>query len=699
MASNGKHLRVGVDIGGTFTDLIVIDDATGRILAAKVLTTPDDPAGGVLAGLAKVLASDGTEQSQAFEPINTIVHGTTLATNAIIERKGARTALLTTRGFRDILETGKELRYDLYDTAIEFPEPLVSRRLRVPVAERTRYDGQVLEPLDEVETRRAVESLLALGIESLAICFLHAYANPTNERRAAELARELASELPISLSSEVLPEIGEFGRASTTAANAYVQPIVRRYLGHLEQTLTGSGFAGAFFIMSSSGGSLSLPSARDFPVKLVESGPAAGASIASFYAQLAGEDLLGLDMGGTTAKISLVKDGQPARAMDFEVAHVRRFQKGSGLLLKVPAIDLIEIGAGGGSIAHVNQLGLLAVGPESAGAQPGPACYGRGGERPTVTDADLVLGYLNADYFLGGEMRLSPGIASAAIERDVARPLGLSTVEAARSVYEVVNANMANAVSVYTAEKGVDVRDFTLFAFGGAAPAHAWDVARTLHIGRVLVPGSAGVLSALGCILSPISFDFAVGYMRELNRVDWNYLNGAIEAMERQGRELLEQAGVGADDVRVIRTGDMRYLGQRYEVNFVLPAGRLSSADVPIMEEAFYASYREQYGREIREVPVEAVTWRVTVAGPRPEANLRAAGQGVARAASKGRRDVFFSEVGGFVDCAVYDRYALGPGAGFDGPAVVEDRESTAIIPPRARVRVDDWGTLVIELG
>ena len=526
-----RHTAIGVDIGGTFTDVILVDERTRGVYSAKVLTTPEQPAQAVVTAIAQVLGKVGEQH----DSIRTIVHGTTLATNAIIERKGARTALLATRGFRDALETATELRYDLHDLFIEFPEPLVPRHCRIGVTERTRFDGTVIATLAEGEVRDALRALDGEAIEAVAICFLHAYANPANEEVAASAIRAERPHLSVSLSSRVLPEIGEYGRVSTTVANAYVQPLMSRYLAELSEALKERGSRGAFFVMSSSGGTLSLDLAREFPVRLVESGPAAGVSIAThFAAQLGIPDILAFDMGGTTAKISLITDGRPTRTSELEVARVRRFQKGSGLLIKAPAVDLIEIGAGGGSIGRVDALGLLSVGPDSAGAEPGPACYGAGGTAATVTDADLLLGYLNADYFLGGKMRLYPAQAAAAVDQQVGKPLGVDPTRAARSIYEVVNDNMANAALVYAAEQGIDLRTFTLLAFGGAAPAHACDVAQRLGISAIRVPFAAGVLSALGCLASPVSFDFVFGYMRELNLVDWASVNTRFAALEKR---------------------------------------------------------------------------------------------------------------------------------------------------------------------
>jgi len=697
MRAGERTISIGVDIGGTFTDVVLIEQGTRTVVSSKVLTTPSKPEQAVLDAIDAVLS----RSPHGYDAVRTYVHGTTLATNAIIERKGACTGLLTTQGFRDSLETASELRYELYDPFIEFPEPLIPRYLRLGVAERTQFDGVILSPTNTDAVAAAIDEMLAAGVESVAVCFLHAYANPANELAAAKVIAAAHPDLSVSLSSRVLPEIGEYARTSTTAANAYVRPLVARYLTDLVQMLLERGSKGAFFVMSSSGGTLSLELAREFPVRLVESGPAAGVSIAAHYAtELDKPNLLSFDMGGTTAKISLVQGGVPTRTNELEVARVRRFHKGSGILLKAPAIDLIEIGAGGGSIARVDALGLLAVGPQSAGADPGPVCYGRGGTAPTVTDADLVLGYLDADHFLGGTMRLEREQALAAIEQHIGRPLGLDALAAARSVFSVVNDSMANAAAVYAAEQGIDLRDYTLLAFGGAAPTHAWDVARRLGINEVRVPFAAGVLSALGCLASPVSFDFVVGYMRELAQVNWAYINARFVALEAEGRELLTQAGI-AEGIAVSFSADMRYFGQRYEVNVALPIGPLDETLLPTLHDAFYAAYRQHYGRDIREVPVETVSWRLNVSGPRPKLDVEWPSHAIRGSVPvpKGEREVYFLDAQQPLPCPVYERVALAIGTQFVGPAVVEDHESTSIVPPGASATVDDAQMLVINLG
>ena len=594
-----------------------------------------------------------------------------------------------------------ELRYDLYDLFIRFPEPLVPRRRRVGVRERTTYDGTVHAPLDAGDIAAALKAPDAEDIEAVAVCFLHSYANPGNERAARDAIRSINTGVPITLSSDVLPEIGEYGRVSTTVANAYVQPLIDRYLGALDNALSDKGSAGAFFVMGSNAGTLSLDVARQYPVRLVESGPAAGVSIAAHYARkLDTSHLLSFDMGGTTAKISLVTNFEPTRTTDLEVARVERFQKGSGLLLKAPAVDLIEIGAGGGSIANVDELGLIAVGPESAGSSPGPACYGQGGTMATVTDADVILGYLNPDYFLGGKMRLDRQKSQTAIESTVAKALDVPVEQAAANIFAVVNDNMANAAAVYSAEQGIDLRRYELLAFGGAAPVHAWDVARRLGIAKVRIPFAAGVLSALGCLTSPMSFDFVFGYMRELDQVDWQHVNDRFRELEAQGRRQLADAGT-TDGVSVGLSADMRYYGQRYEVTVPLSPSDLTEAGVGSIRDKFYGAYRDYYGRKIADVPVETVSWRMTVSGPRPDLDINWSGResSAADAAIKSERQVFFPNSERPTNCAVYERSELPVGAGIKGPTIIEDHESTTVVPSGAKLHVDNERMLVLDIS
>ena len=707
--------RLGVDIGGTFTDLVVIDDATGTARVGKVLTTAKDPAHGVEEGIHALLDEAGVRS----DAVRAVVHGTTLATNALIERKGAKTALLTTEGFRDALEIRREGRYDMYDLFIDPPPPLVPRHLRREVPERLLADGSILKTLDEAAARRALAELAREGVEALAICLLHAYVNPTHERRLSEIAREVSPGLSVSCSSEVVPEIREYERASTTCANVYVAPLMARYLEDLERRLAALGIDGQLYIMQSSGGTALPPLARRLPVRLVESGPAAGALAAAQAARERHEPkLLSFDMGGTTAKACVIDDGVPLVGREFEVARADRFKKGSGLPIRVPVIELIEIGAGGGSIARVDRMGLLKVGPDSAGADPGPACYTLGGRHPTVTDADLLLGYLDAEFFLGGRMRLDREAAHRVVGEHVARRLGLDVTGAAWGIHRVVNENMAAAARIHGIERGRDLRQYPLFAFGGAGPVHCWQVAKILKVPRILIPFGAGAMSAYGLLAAPLAFDFVRTGRQRLDRADWPAINRLFAEMEEEGRALLARAGVAPADIHISRIAEMRHAGQGHEVECAMPLGALSTESLPTITASFENAYRALYHRLPHGVPIEALNWRLTVSGPQPGTGLSGRSEpgralirppsvhasrtaptttGSARA-TKGARQAYFAEVGGFVETPVYDRYALHAGAEFAGPAIVEERESTAVVGPGARCRVDDGFGLVVEI-
>ncbi|HWP76533.1 MAG TPA: hydantoinase/oxoprolinase family protein [Methylomirabilota bacterium] len=682
-----------MDIGGTFTDVVLVR-GTGQVKTAKVLTTPHEPERAVLEGIAKVLAEEAVTAGRVAR----LIHATTLATNAIVERKGCRTAMLTTTGFRDVLETRNELRYDLYDLFLDLPPAVVPRFLRIPVDERIRYDGKVLRAPEPVELEQTVQRLVAEQVDSVAVCFIHAYANPENEQRVGEMLRKHLPGLAVSLSSEVLSEIGEYGRFSTTAINAYVQPLVARYLERLSGTLEADGFKGAFTVMASSGGTMPLATAKRFPVRLVESGPAAGvhaASAAGVALQI--PRLLSLDIGGTTAKMCVIQDGKANWTTDFEVARLSRFKKGSGLTLKVPSVDLIEIGAGGGSIARVNALGLIEVGPDSSGSDPGPACYGLGGDFATVTDADVLLGYLNPANFLGGEMRLDSAAAERAVMKAIGAPLRMDVRRAAYGINSIVNENMANAARVYTAERGIDIRSFTLFAFGGAGPVHACGVAERLGISVVIVPPAGGVLSAIGCVLAPMAFDMVRGFKCDLDGADFARANGLLAGMVEEGRSLLQQAGF-TRGVVVEASADMRFAGQRSEVNVPLRRLTLPASSARIIDRDFRAVYRARYGRDVPEVKPEFVNLRVTVRGPGHRGRLRPpVPRREARVSGpSSRRPMFFEPRRGFVDCPAYERAALVKGQRITGPAVVEDRDSTAVVPPRWTATTDHVGNLVL---
>ncbi len=690
--------RIGVDIGGTFTDLVLVDEATGAVSVGKLLTTPKEPAQAVEQGVVTLLQDAG----RAPASVVALIHGTTLATNALIERKGAKTGLLTTAGFRDALEIGREGRYDMYDLFIDPPPPLVPRHLRLEVAERILADGSVLAPLESSSAREAIGALLRQGVETIAISLLHSYRNPVHEIELAVLVSEMAPGLPVSRSSDIVPEIREFERTSTTVANVYVMPIMARYIEELERKLRELGLPGKFYIMLSSGGIATPETAKRAPIRLVESGPAAGALAAARLARQAGEPrMLSFDMGGTTAKACVIDGGEPLVAREFEVARADRFKKGSGLPIRVPVIEMIEIGAGGGSVARIDSLGLLKVGPDSAGADPGPACYALGGREPTVTDADLVLGYLDPDFFLGGRMRLDVEAARRAIETRVAQPLDVSLTEAAWGIHRVVNENMAAAARIHGIERGKDLRAYPLFAFGGAGPVHAWQVGRVLKVPRVLLPFGAGAISAYGLLVAPLAFDFVRTAPQPLDAADWERVNELFAEMEAEGRAILSGAGVPDPEIRFRRSAEMRYVGQGHEVEVAVPSGRLGAGSLGTVTEGFEAAYRALYSRTPLGVAIEALNWRVVVSGPPPDLSFEAAvppaATGSSRSMIKKTRPAYFPERRGYVETPVYDRYQLPVGARFDGPAIIEERESTTVIGPGASVLVDARRTLIAE--
>jgi len=691
VAPSGRG-RVAVDIGGTFTDLVLLEN--GRIAAtAKTPTTNDDPSRAVAAGVVRLLGG------RAPEAVAEIVHGTTLVSNALIERKGARSGLVTTAGFRDVLGIAREQRYDLYDLSLEMPTPLIRRRQRWEVTERVLADGTVDRALDPDEVRRIARRMRRERVESVAICLLHAYRYADHERRVGELLAEELPDVPVSLSSDVAPELGEFVRTSTVVANAYVRPILDRYLRTLERRLKQLGIDAPLYIMLSTGGLAAVDTARRYPVRLCESGPAAGVLSAAFWAGRAKRrDVLAFDMGGTTAKACIVEDGMPLVARETEVARVYRFAKGSGLPLRAPAIDLIEIGAGGGSIAHVGPFGTPKVGPESAAGEPGPVCYGRGGTQPTVTDADLVLGYLNPDYFLGGEMELDLEGARRAIGA-LGTELGLGLEETAAGIHRVVNENMASAARMHAIERGRDLERFTFVATGGAGPVHAWGVACALGMRSLIFPPIAGVASAFGMLTAPCSFDFVRSSPAVLGAVDWRGVRSMLAKMTREGLALLRAAGIGQDEAKVALSADVRHRGQGDSVTVQLGAA-LSAKPAAHVEEAFERTYTGLYGRRPPGVEPEVLTWRVRTAGPPPRIRTgdgRAAGRRTVRAAA--RRAIYSPERDGLVDAAVIDRNALAPGATVTGPAVVEEPESTVVIGVGGRGTVDATGSLVVSVG
>lgn len=687
--------KLGIDIGGTFTDLVLLDSSTGRRYADKVLTTPRDPATGAMQGVEHILAAAGIPA----RALRHVIHGTTLVVNAIIERKGCRAGLLTTAGFRDLLEMRRGKRFDMDDLLIEVPEPLIPRRLVREAPERMGKDGKPLVPLDEPGARRAIRELVDAGVESVAVSFLHAYRNPEHELRAERLIREVAPEIAVSLSCEVAPDIREYERASTTVANAYTQPTVRGYLMRIAQNLLRLGYQHELYLMLSDAGLTTAETAARFPIRLMESGPAGGSVAARYFAeQLGRPDLVAFDMGGTTAKVSFIAGGEILTTAELEVARHYRFKRGSGLPVRIPAVQMMEIGAGGGGIAWVDDVGLLRVGPQSAGADPGPACYGRGGDLPTVTDANLMLGYLNPDYFLGGQMPLTVPAAKTAIER-VAQPAGLDAVRAAWGIHEIVTEDMAQAARLHLLERGADPRAFAMLAFGGAGPLHACRLARKLGMKEVIVPYGAGVASAFGFLVAPIAITLLQAYPAELTSVDFGHLHDIFSRLERQGRDFLARAAVDAGAINLKRFASLRYRGQGSELKVPVPDGPLGPEQMIALQARFHQEFSRVYGRSNPKIPVEALNWEVVAFGPRPRVDIPVQMQRADRGSLRHPpRPAYFPELGGFVSCSVYLRDALDPGMRIEGPALVEERESTTVVLPDSHLEVDSGYNLCIAL-
>ncbi len=697
------QFRLGVDIGGTFTDAILLNESTGEVQTGKVPSTPSDPSVGFLNVVDRMLAQGAVSP----EAVRYVVHGTTVATNAIIEGNLARTAFITTDGFRDLLEIQTGIRPVLYDLQFEKLKPLVPRYLSFGVPERLDFRGDVLVPLDEEAVRRVVGQLEDDSVEAVAVCLLHSYINPEHERRIGKI---LADELPdvlVSLSSDVAPEFREYFRASTTVINAAVRPVVSRYLGNIQQRVRGAGVDGELLVMQSSGGVLTFEAAMERPVFMVESGPAAGVIAASnLGANLGYENVISFDMGGTTAKVGLIEDGTPRVTKDYEVggtaSATEHGSRGSGYPIRTPVVDLVEIGAGGGSIAWIDSGGILRVGPRSAGADPGPVCYGQGGTEPTITDANLVLGRISAEYFLGGEMRLDVEAARRAIAEKCAEPLGMSVEEVALGIVEIANSAMVGALRRVSVQRGYDPREFVLVAFGGAGPVHANRLAAELEMPRVLVPMSPGTISAMGLLVTDIKHDYSVALIERVDRVDLAVANGHFERMRLEGFDALAREDVRESDMRFVYQADMRYVGQSYELTIPL-AGSLDSDEVARVLERFHREHERAYGFKAEGEPVEFVALRLSAVGviAKPEVREVGAGAGTpcdvaSRRGVKAVREVYFAEVGGFVECGIYDRYGLGSGDVVEGPAVVEEVDSTTVVHPGYRVEVDRFGNLFL---
>ena len=692
--------RIGIDIGGTFTDAVVMDEKSGDFHPVKVSSTPDDPSRAFMEAYTRGLSNRGLTSDQ----IRFVVHGTTVATNTIIQQKGARIGLIASEGFSDLFEIAWQIRPNLYDLNYDKPPPLVPRRLCIGVPERIDARGAVLVPLDEAAVDRAARRLANDRVEAILVCFLHAYRDPDHERRAAEIVRDACPDLPVCISSDVCPEYREYTRASTTAVNAALLPAVGAYVERLEDRLGRVNPGAGLFLMTSGGGIIASGTARQQPVQLIESGPAAGVIAATYIGQLAGfDDLIALDIGGTTSKAALIENGRPRLAAEFEVGDAAvattTRDKGQGYPVKTPVIDLVEIGSGGGSIGHVDPGGALAVGPQSAGAAPGPACYDKGGSEPTLTDANLVLGRLNPDYFLGGELRLDASLARQAIEGRIAGPLNMSTEAAASGLIEIANANMTGILQLVSVQKGVDPRGFVLVAFGGAGPLHAVALAKALHIGTVLVPPSPGVTTALGLLVTDLRHDYVRTHISATDDLNVAGLSEIYSEFEAHATRLLLREGVSRSDIRFVREADMRYTGQSYELR--VPVGRLSDDLAGELNAAFFTAHRRQYGFATRDEPTEMVNVRLSAVGAVPRPRRRQVPQGgpSAQAAVKAERDVRMPGHDGPTPTAIYDRYRLKANNRFPGPAVVEEIDSTTLIPPGCTVNVDDYGNLVIGIG
>ncbi len=685
--------RIGVDIGGTFTDIVLYDTDARRLALHKVLTTPANPADAVLRGVSELLEQSGTAAAE----VDDVTYGTTVATNAVLERKGPPTALLTTEGFRDVLLIQRQARYDLFDLFIDKPTPLLRRREIHEVRERLDAHGDTLVDLDEDGLRKLVGRLRDEGVSTIAISFLHAYRDGRHERRAAEIVRELYPKCHVSLSSEVAPLMGEYERTNTTVTDAYVKPLTAEHLSELETGLAGTGLAAPLAVMLSDAGVASVERATAVPARMIESGPAAGAQIAAFVGAAVGADrVIAFDMGGTTAKVALIENGRPSLSDELEIDRLR-YIPGSGLPLRIPSVDLIEIGSGGGSIASVRRS-TLCVGPESAGADPGPVCYGGGGTRPTVTDADLVLEYLNPDFFLGGRMRLDAAAAREAIACDVAEPLGLSAEQAARGIYEVINASMEQAIRAGTVQRGRDPRDYVLVATGGAGPVHAVALARALGVPTVVFPPASGVASALGLLAAEPRASYAHS---GLARVDGGFAEEAqrrfAELTAEAGRDFARELGEGRR-LQLHRSVSIRYVGQGYDITVDVDGEGADPVDLETVLEAFHSAYERLYERSERGEPVEATTWRLdaTVETPVLELALRDGRAGEAEGGTT--REIWDPWLGETVTAEIRRYDALAAGATIHGPAVIEQSESTAVIFSGDHAEVDATGNIVVTV-
>lgn len=693
----GAHYyRLGCDIGGTFTDFVLLNDETGELTVHKCLTTPTDPSDAVEIGI-KALEKKIPDH---VAKLDEIIHGTTLVINAIIERKGAKTGLITTKGFRDVLELGRESRYAVYDVFCEYPKPLIPRRHRLEVDERLRSDGSVIQALDRTAARRVVRQLLAMGVESIAVCLLNSFENPAHERMLKDIILAEAPDISVSISYEVLPQIKEYERTSTTVTNAYVKPLTGKYLSKLSGRLESLGARSKLFIMLSSGGITSVDTAAEFPVRIIESGPTAAVISGQYYSELFNiPEIFCFDMGGTTAKSCLIQDGIASVVPTFEVGRVQRFAKGSGLTIQVPVVDLMEIGAGGGSIAKVSKMGTLQVGPESAGADPGPICYGQGGTRPCVTDADLLLGYLNPDYFLGGEMSLDSEKARQGVKEKIADPLDVSAIKATWGIHDLINETMAAAAKTHIAEKGGNPKLVSIIAVGGAGPVHAYGLAKKLGAPRLIIPPHAGVGSAMGFFTAPRAFDLVRSHKVPLDSADFSEIEEIFKTMEADGLKTIQTTG-GSESVTFERSIDVRFVGQGSETNLAVPAVDFSQMEKEDIRRQYDAIYEKLFGRTYPESPVEFINFKVRASLPARLLKLQRKdfSSNSLASAVKGVRPAYSDIAGDFITHTVYDRYQLPADVRFHGPAIIEEKESTVIVGQDASVSMDTYGFLWIDL-
>ena len=692
--------RLGIDIGGTFTDFALLDQAGQKLAIHKQLTTPLDPSAAVIDGIQEILKKNNVPISD----VSVIAHGTTLVTNAVIERKGVLTGMLVTSGFEDILDTGMEQRYELFDLRITYPEPIVPRNLRKGISERIHFNGDIETEIDMKQVLGATQELVEIyNVKALAVCFLHSYVNSSHESAVVKFLQNQFPDLYISASSEVYPNMREFERWTTTAINAYTRPMTDHYLQKLEGDLKELGFDGQLYIMTSSGGMLSPITARRFPVRLLESGPAAGMLMSAVQGKaLELPNILSFDLGGTTAKGALVRDYKPLKSEQMEVDRVNEARKGSGFPLRIPVLDMIEIGSGGGSIAGIDDRDLLKVGPRSAGANPGPACYGKDGGYAALTDANLLLGYLDPDFFLGGEMKLDKRASEIAIEKNVGLPLSLSTLRASWGIHDSASEDIARAFRIHAAERGFDYRNATMVAFGGSGPLHAMGVAEKLKIPRVVFPIGAGVYSALGLLASPLSFELSRSRRVIVDDIDLKIFSSLFEALADETTNSLREAGVPNNEIHISRQIEARYFGQTHEIEVYLPEEQSIDDTFYNLRKLFEKRYSEVYSFAVIDAPIEIINWKVIASGPEPDFKMGYTIDSEKNTqldlAIKGTREVYF-EKGGFQETPIYDRYLLTEGMKILGPALVEERESTCLITVGSKAFIDPVLNIIAELG